>query len=167
MHYQSDNSRNHDTIDRHERLDTSAPIGVNLFQETPIFISLIEIFLEKLSFAAYGFYRQSQLTVVIELIKALSRLVSLHQAKVFTITSNWVQDVDSQGNVLDIYNYARHYQRVSYRYLNQQFLFNSPITTKFNTNHDVDDIKVDGSTTTDSDHSQMSPVNSQQTYVGR
>ena len=167
MHYQSSNLRNHDLIDHHERLDAAAPISGNLFQETPIFISLVEIFLEKLSFAAYGFYRQSQLTVVIELIKALSRLVSLHQAKAFTISINWVQDVDSQGNILDIYNYARHYQRVSYRYLNQQLIFNSPITAKFNANHDADDSKVDGSTTTDSDHSHTSPENTQQTYVGR
>lgn len=129
LYYQ--NISNHSSI-RSDSLSqqstTVTDFTVSIVHELSILTSLLELFLEKLFAAAYDFYYQSQLIFVIELVKALARLVFIIRSKCCTIAINWIHETDSQGNVLDIYNYARHYQRISYRYLNQQIQTNQ--TTK-------------------------------------
>ena len=123
LYYQ--NAYNHSNIrgdGLSQQSTTVTDFAVSIIQEFSIFTSLLELFLEKLFVAAYDSYHQSQLVFIMELVKALARFIFIIRSKCCTVAINWIHETDSQGNVLDIYNYARHYQRISYRYLNQQLL---------------------------------------------
>jgi hypothetical protein len=45
------------------------------------------------------------------------RITILSQHNCSTMLINWVQNFDSQGNILDIRNYSLHHQRLGYQYI--------------------------------------------------